>query len=87
MGVSGCMLKFLFKRRLSGEEKLRIVHEYLKEKYDEEFDHAGTGGMDWTLDTLKYFMRPKNGAKEDLFAVWFSPNDDGTWTTVNIVDR
>lgn len=62
------------------EVKREKALSYLKEKYNEEFVATAMSGSGWGQAQDEIYIHPKNGTKEDTFAVWGVIRDDGTYS-------
>jgi len=75
-GVCGCMketdegLEKKETKKYTMEEKKEMVLEYLKDKYDEEFEGIAYTPKDWSSGGDSFFVCPKSGTRKDGFEVW-----------------
>lgn len=75
LGVTGCMNK-----KPNPEEIKNKMMTYLQEKYGEEFVPMSLSFSDWAYSYDRLYAYPKKGTKQDVFEVWGTKMDDGSYS-------
>lgn len=62
------------------EEIKNKMMTYLQEKYGEEFVPMSLSFSDWAYSYDRLYAYPKKGTKQDVFEVWGTKMDDGSYS-------